>query len=231
MKRTDFWIFAPVLGLCAMILRWLVFTQNVDSRGLLVPGSLAEWLLLAVCAAMAVLAFLAKTPRMKSDGKLSGMANWVLALGMGLPQARGDGVALGLWQLFRLGSLLSLAALLVLGLFRFREKKPPFGLNAMVCVGFFIRLVAHYQLWSRMPQMQSYVFALFALILLAAFSYQQTAAEVGMGTPRWRLRFGLLGCFACLTAAVGATVQPFYLCAGLWLLGCTLFEPPIKNET
>ena len=45
MKRTQFWIFSPLLGVAAMVCRYLVFTLGIDSRGLLVPGSLPELVL------------------------------------------------------------------------------------------------------------------------------------------------------------------------------------------
>lgn len=228
MKRTTFWIFPPVLGVFAMACRWLLFARHTDGRGLLVPGSLPE-ILLAVLSALAVIVvFFAAEPAL-SRGSFSGLANLLLALGMLLPQSRSSGVAILLWQLFRLGTYLSAAALLILGISRIRGKRPFFGLNAAVCIGFLLRLVASYQMWSRIPQMQSYLFPLLAVIFLAAFSYQQCAREVSMGSPLWRLRFGLLGTFACLTASVGTSFQPFYLCAGLWLLGCTLFDPQEKS--
>ena len=128
------------------------------------------------------------------------------------------------WGIFQLTRYLSCAALVILGFFRARGKKDSLCLNALVCIGFIARLVASYQVWSRMPQMQNYVFSLLAVLLLAAFAYQQAAKEVSLGSPLWRLRFGLWGTFACLGASVGATDQPFYLFAALWLMGCTLFD-------
>ena len=223
MKRTQFWIFAPLLGVAAMVCRYLVFTLGIDSRGLLVPGSLPELLLLALCPLALLCALLAREPECRGKNRLSALANVLLAAGILLPQAGGGSVARLLWFLSRLGTYASAAALCLLAVYRFRKQRPPFGLNALVCIGFLVRLVASYQSWSHIPQMQNYIFPLFASLLLTAFAYQQAAREASLGSPRWRLRFGLLGCFACLAASVPS--QPFYLLAGLWLLGCVLFDP------
>ena len=224
MNRSKFYIAAPLLGLAAMALRRGMYTLYTDVQGLLLPGNPLALVLLAVTLLAAVLLFFAREPGLQAAPRLSAYSNWILALGLLLPQQRAACVAPLLWGIFQLTRYLSCAALVLLGYFRARGKKDSLGLNALVCIGFIARLVASYQVWSRMPQMQNYVFSLLAMILLAAFAYQQAAREVSMGSPLWRLRFGLLGTFACLSASVGATDQPFYLFAALWLLGCTLFD-------
>lgn len=227
MKRTQFWLFAPILGGLAMVCRLLIFTGSTDSRGLLVPGSLPELVLMALSLLAVVCACFAQAPVRQGDNRLSALSNLLLAAAMVLSQGTRGSVALLLWLLFRVGTIASAGALCLLAVYRFRNQRPPFGLNAIVCVGFLLRLVASYQTWSHIPQMQQYLPSLLGALLLTGFSYQQTAREVSLGSPRWRLRFGLLGCFFCLAASVPS--QPFYLLAGLWLLGCVLFDP--KEET
>lgn len=225
MKRTKFWAFAPLLGLCAMVCRWLFYSLYTDDRGLLASGCLPEVLLPVLSAAAVLLAFLAKLPECRENRLFSGLSQSFLALGLLLPQARASSVSAVLWLLFQVGRYLSAAAAIALGILRIRGKKPPFGLNASICIGFLLRLVASYQVWSRMPQMQNYLFALASVLLLAAFAYQQAARDVSLGSPVWRLRLGLMGTFASMAASVGASGQPFYLLCALWLLGSTLFDP------
>lgn len=224
MNRSKLYIAAPLLGLAAMALRRGMYTLYTDVQGLLIPGNPLALLLPAVTLLAMVLLSLAREPELQAAPRLSAYSNWILALGLLLPQQRAACVAPLLWGIFQLTRYLSCAALVILGFFRARGKKDSLCLNALVCIGFIARLVASYQVWSRMPQMQNYVFSLLAVILLAAFAYQQAAKEVCLGSPLWRLRFGLWGTFACLSASVGATDQPFYLFAALWLMGCTLFD-------
>lgn len=223
MKRSQYWIFIPLLGILAMVCRVLLFTLGLDSRNLLVPGSLPEVLLAGLCLLALLCALLAQTPGGRGNRKLSGLTNLLLAAAMLLFREDRGSVAVLLWGLFRLGVYASAGALCLLALCRFRGQTPPFGLNAIVCIGLLVRLVACYQTWSHIPQMQNYVFALFGALSLTGFAYQQTARELSLGSPRWRLLFGLLGCFFCLAAAVPS--QPFYFLAGLWMLGCILFDP------
>lgn len=224
MNRSKLYIAAPLLGLAAMALRRGMYTLYTDVQGLLIPGNPLALLLPAVTLLAMVLLSLAREPELQAAPRLSAYSNWILALGLLLPQQRAACVAPLLWGIFQLTRYLSCAALVILGFFRSRGKKDSLCLNALVCIGFIARLVASYQVWSRMPQMQNYVFSLLAVLLLAAFAYQQAAKEVSLGSPLWRLRFGLWGTFACLGASVGATDQPFYLFAALWLMGCTLFD-------
>ena len=227
MKRSQYWIFIPILGGLAMVCRVLLFALGLDSRNLLVSGSLPDILLAGLCLLALPCALLAQAPSGRGSARLSGFTNLLLAAAMLLFREERGSVAALLWYLFRLGAFASAGALCLLALCRFRDQTPPFGLNAIVCIGFLLRLVACYQVWSHIPQMQNYVFALFGLLFLTGFSYQQTAREISLGSPRWRLRFGLLGCFFCLAAAVPS--QPFYFLAGLWLLGCVLFDPKKEN--
>lgn len=224
MKRTKFWIFAPLLGLCAMVCRWLFYSLYTDDRGLLAAGSFPEVLLLVLSVAAVFLAFLAQPPESRENKLLSGLAPLLLALGLLLPQERASSVSAILWLLFQMGRYLSAAAAAALGILRIQGKKPPFGLNATVCIGFLLRLVASYQVWSRIPQMQNYVFALASTLCLAGFAYQQAAREVSLGSPLWRLRLAFVGTFASMAASVGTSGQPLYLLCALWLTGSILFD-------
>ena len=91
-----------------------------------------------------------------------------------------------------------------------------------------LRLVASYQVWSRDPQIQDYIFALLGCLCLTAFFYQQTALEAGLGSKIWRLRFAFLGCYLCCAASVGTEVNYnyFYTYAAFGLMTEALAPAP-----
>ena len=220
MNRSKLTYTVPVLGLFAMAARWALYALGTDARGLLVSHHPAGYgaLVLTLLAAAAV--WFAREP----EKKLKNTVIQSLALALGLLVDFGEGSSL-FFVLSRYGAAVILA---VQALFAFQNKKAPFGLNAGLCVCFILRLIGSYRIWSRVPQIQNYLFALLAELCLMAFAYQQAAGEVGIGSAKWRFRIALMGSFLCMAASVGTKVQFVYLLFALWLYAQALC--PIPKE-
>ena len=135
MNRSKLYIAAPLLGLAAMALRRGMYTLYTDVQGLLIPGNPLALLLPAVTLPAMVLLSLAREPELQAAPRLSAYSNWILALGLLLPQQRAACVAPLLWGIFQLTRYLSCAALVILGFFRAREKKDSLCLNAPIRCG------------------------------------------------------------------------------------------------
>ena len=142
------------------------------------------------------------------------------------PQSLSDTAASTMRLLFALSRYVGAALAAVLAYFAFRKKKPVFGLSAGLCVCFILRLVASYQVWSRDPQIQDYIFELLACLCLTAFFYQQTALEAGLGSKTWRLRFGFLGCYLCLAACMSLRLSYPYLWFGTGVMSLAMAPAP-----
>lgn len=222
MNRSKLTYFVPVLGLFAMAARWLLYALGTDDRGLLVSHHPAGYaaLLLTVLAAAAV--WFAQVP----ERTLRSTAVPSLALGLGL-LVDSSGTGSLFFTLSRYGAAVILAAQ---ALYAFQKKMSPSGFSAGLCICLILRLIGSYQLWSRVPQIQNYLFALLSGLCLAAFAYQQAAGEAKLGSPKWRFRFALMGCFLCMAASIGALVQPLYLLFALWLYAQALCPVPEEAQ-
>lgn len=215
-KKSLPWL-ALVLGIIGLVLRQSLYALAVDSRGLLVPFhplEIALWCLTA--AALGYLIWSAWTQGGEPDYEanfppsLTAAAGHVLA-GAGIlatvllsgPQTGGVG---GLWRLL---GFLACPCLAAAGICRGMGKKPFFLLHMVPCLFLMLHIVAHYRLWSSDPQLQDYVFSLFACLSLMLFAFYNGAYDADICHRRMQLGTGLAAvylCTVCLTSD-----------AGLWL--------------
>lgn len=226
MNRTKLTFVVPVLGLFAMAARWVLYALGTDDRGLLVSHHPAGYaaLLFTLLAVAAV--WFAQEPEKKL--KSTAVQSLALALGLVVSSNGGTGSFAMLNGLLTLSRYAAAVILAVQALFAFQKKSAPFGLGAGLCVCFIFRMVGSYQVWSRVPQIQNYLFALLAGLCIMAFAYQQAAGEAGLGSPKRRFRIALLGCYFCMAASIGATAQIVYLLFAVWLYAQALC--PIPKE-
>lgn len=224
MKKTDLNFAAPILGLLAALSRDGLYQAGMDERGLLTPGRPEVIYLVVLTLAAAVLCFLNKEPE-ESRFRAGDSYIW-FAAALLWPQSLPDTAASTMRLLFALSRYIGALLAAALAYFAYRKKKPVFGLSAGLCICFILRLVASYQVWSRDPQIQDYLFELLACLCLTAFFYQQTALEAGLGSKIWRLRFAFLGCYLCFAASVGTEVNYFYTYAAFGLLTEALAPAP-----
>ena len=224
MKKTNLLVAAPILGFLAAFSRNGLYQAGVDQRGLLTPGRPEAIYLAVLTLAAVVLCFLIREPE-RSRYRAVDAYIWFTAALL-WPQSLSDTAASTMRLLFALSRYVGAALAAALAWFAFRKKKPVFGLSAGLCVCFILRLVACYQVWSRDPQIQDYIFQLLACLCLTAFFYQQTALEAGLGSRTWRLRFAFLGCYLCLASWSAPQLSNSYLWAGIGVLTLALAPAP-----
>ena len=83
---------------------------------------------------------------------------------------------------------------------------------------FAIHLVANYQVWCADPQLQNYVFAFLASLMLMLFGYYQAAFCVDRSSS-FRLRLtGLLAMYFCVVALAAGTFPYLYGGCAVWAL-------------
>ena len=222
MKKTNLLVAAPILGIVAMLVRGMMYSYCIDDRGLLMTGRPEVIYLAVLTLAAVVLCFLIQEPEKTRPSHVIPYT-W-FATAMLWPQSVSFAGAMKHLLIVSQAAGAVLAAAMVY--FAVRKKKPVFGLSAGLCVCMILRLVASYQVWSRDPQIQDYIFALLGCLCLTAFFYQQTALEAGLGSKIWRLRFAFLGCYLCLAASVGTEVNCFYTYAAFGLMTEALAPAP-----
>lgn len=211
------------LGAVGFALRKLLYLIALDGKNLLLRGTPLELGLWLVTGAALVLAVLGAKKAEESEldcpvfafkGQES-LGCLVLALGIaatvvsdGMP---GNGLETAR---FLLGS--ASAATLILGVVYQRKGQAPFVPYALVCVYFAVHMVGCYRMWSGNPQLQDYVFTLFACVALMLQAYQQGAWAAGCGSPRV-LRFaGMAAVFFCMVCLSGTEDTVLYFTGGIW---------------
>lgn len=222
MKKPNLLVAAPILGLLAALSRNGLYQAGVDQRGLLTPGRPEAIYLAVLTLAAVVLCFLIQEPEKTRPSHATSYAWFTMA--MLWPQSLPSAGAMKSLLIVSQAAGAVLAAAMVS--FAVRKKKPVFGLSAGLCVCMILRLVASYQVWSRDPQIQDYIFALLGCLCLTAFFYQQTALEAGLGSKIWRLRFAFLGCYLCFAAGSAPEVNCFYTYAAFGLMTEALAPAP-----
>ena len=222
MKKTNLLFAAPILGILAMLSRGGLYGAGTDQRGLLTPGRPESICLALLTLAAVVLCFLIREPE---KTRLSPVIPYTwFAMAMLWPQSLSSAGAMKPLLIVSQAAGAVLAAAMVY--FAVRKKKPVFGPSAGLCVCMILRLVASYQVWSRDPQIQDYIFALLGCLCLTAFFYQQTALEAGLGSKIWRLRFAFLGCYLCFAASSAPEINCFYIGAAFGLMTEALAPAP-----
>lgn len=224
MKKTDLNFAAPILGLLAALSRNGLYQAGVDERGLLTPGRPEAIYLAVLTLAAVVLCFLNKEPE-ESRFRAGDSYIW-FAAALLWPQSLPDTAVSTMRLLFALSRYIGALLAAALAYFAYRKKKPVFGLSAGLCICFILRLVASYQVWSRDPQIQDYLFELLACLCLTAFFYQQTALEAGLGSKTWRLCFAFLGCYLCLATWSAPQLSYPYLWFGIGIISLALSPAP-----
>lgn len=229
-------ILTGLLGIAALALRLGLYRFAQDARGLLNPGDPLNIALWAVTGFTAVLVCLVTAGL---DGSLKYADNFrpsaPAALGC-FALAAGTAVTLLLslpvWTrlevLRSIAAALAVPALIWVGICRWRGKRPSFLFHTVVCLYLTFHAVSHYQAWSSRPQLQDYLFAMLASVLLTLFAYYQTAFDVGLGKRRMQLATGLLAAFFCIAALAGGEDVLLYLAGALWALTglCRLVPVP-----
>lgn len=207
-------------------LRYWLYQNNVDEKGLLLAGHPAQWGLL-VCTVLVVAAILMSAfrpnpnhsplPLLSAFGHIWGAAAVLMTVLL-----NAAAIAAPFAVVWKYMGILAAAAMLYAAFPIVLGKTPFFGVYALICVFFAIHLVGHYRVWCSDPQLLNYVFSFLGTMALMVFSYECAAATLKPGKHRKLVFWGLLAVYCCLVAASGSTYLYLYLGSALWAI-CTLY--------
>lgn len=117
--------------------------------------------------------------------------------------------------------------LLATAYFQMRGEKPHFLLYFGICLFLVFHTVCSYRIWSGNPQVEDYIFSVFACVFLTLFAYHKTMFSADGGKRRMTLFTGLMAMFFCAAALVGPEDGQFYAAGFLWATGnLCVIDPP-----
>jgi len=219
--------FVLAAGAIGIALRFWLLATGIDNKGLLVPGHPAGillWLLTAVVAAIVIPSCLPLVQANKYSfnfpaAPAGAVGEGALALGI---------LAAAILSLQNFSDPLSAATaiigflsvppLILCALCRWNGMRPRFFLHGIVCIFWILRLVSQYRIWSPEPQLQNYIFQLFANVFMLLSCYQRTAFDAGLGNRRVHAIFHLLAAFFCCLSMIDSRDWFLYGTCGLWAI-------------
>lgn len=222
------WLFL-LLGALALVLRMGLYAGAEDDRALLVPGHPLE-ICLWIAAAAAVLGAAVLSRRGNPGvptGKRGALGSGILIAGVILTlldsremlPAGALGILYCIVSGAAVGALGYQAGKLLAG------KEPFFGTYAMLCLYFSVQMVVAYQGWSEHPQLQDYVFGLFALLCGALLAYYRGAQLVKLPGKNRSALLGLLGIFCAMAALYRGHFPWLYAAEAVWMTVECMGEP------
>lgn len=115
------------------------------------------------------------------------------------------------------GALGCLSAVLLIftGLFRYMALRPHYLFHGMITIALILHLIACYQQWNTLPQLQRFLFPLLASVFLMLTAYHRAALDGDCGSRRSFLFFSLSAGFFCALAVPGPDWY-FYLGMAVW---------------
>lgn len=229
-------------GGLGLVLRVLLYTLTVDSRGLLPRNHPLH--IATVVLALATAGFLvwrlqklggSRNYRKNFPASIPAgiativSAGWMLMLGFSLLKQAAGRLD---WMLVAL-AFLSTLCLLYTGYCRLLGKRPLFLAQGIITVFCVVYMVSQYRIWSANPQVPDYLFHVFACVFLSLTGYYATGFSVKIGSRRMLLFCGLMALFLCFLALAGQGDGTFYFGGGIWAFGslCTLDPPKRKAKS
>lgn len=212
-------------GGTGLVLRVLLYTLAVDNRGLIPrnhPLHMLSILLTLFVVALVVISvqnlrgsnsYSFNFPQSRAGfvGNLFA-AGWLLTAAFTLlEEAEG-----ALEMLHFLLALVNVPCLVFTGYCRLKSKRPAFFCHGLLCLFLALNMICQYRSWSGDPQVEGYLFHIFACVFLALTAYYRTAFDLGMGKRRLYLLFSLMSVYFCFLSLVGAGDGKFYFGLGIW---------------
>ena len=214
---------ALLLGMGCQHLRRLLYSEYLDSIGLLKTGTGLEWGIYVLTLCSLLLFGLAARNQQELDAApspvLAALGQLAGGLGFGWTALRYWGEMPGfLGTAWKILGILCAICLLWQAYCTKTGKRPHFLVLLVPCLFWLIHLIDNYRGWSGQPQLQSYLFALLGTMAMALFTYYTAGAAVGMGKPRLRIFAALSAGFLCLAAMLpGAEkMRLLFMTSALW---------------
>ena len=226
------------LGFVTLLLRLGLYLWGSDEKGLLIPGhflNILVWILTAGSAIAAIVQVLPLHGSQRYDDNFSAssaaaIGAFALSGGIAVSVIMGWNAVSRMDVMRNVLGLLAIPALIAAGFCRWQGRKPFFAFHAVVCLYLTMHTISHYQSWSSRPQMQDYFFCVLGSILLALFSYYQTAFDAGLGHRRMQLATGLLAAFFCIAALAQGDSFMLYSTGSIWALTNLCSLPPVSRR-
>ena len=227
------------LGIFGALLRGIYFSSATDSQGLLQPFHPAQILLWVLTLGFAVFLLL-------NIRKLPQGAKYTFNFPLSPIHAIGDGVS-GLGFLIFSVSLFasetdplsllcatlglgSTIALILLGLYRWKGTRPTPVFSIILCVFLILRLISCYQLWSPNPQMEEYLFPLFANVFALLSCYYDATFTDSAGNRARHTFFHLFAVYCAIVSLPECDNVVFYLTVCVFMLSNLCNLTPITTE-
>ena len=229
--------FVLAAGIIGIALRFWLLSTGIDKTGLLVSGHPADILLWLLTAATAVLVILGCLPLAQANkyafnfppSLIAAVGEGLLALGILVANILAlIGSADSLSTATAVVGFLSVAPLALCVFYRWKGIRPTFLLHSFVCIFWVLRLVSLYRVWSPEPQLQNYIFQLFANVFMMLSFYQRTAFDVDCGNRRAHAISHLAAAFFCCLSLIGSRDWFLYGTCALWAIAdlCRLTPMP-----
>lgn len=229
--------FVLAAGVIGIGLRFWLLSTGIDKTGLLVSGHPADILLWLLTAATAVFVIVKSLPLVEAAkytfnfpaSPMGAVGEGLLALGILAASILSllDSAA-PLAAVTAIVGFLSAIVLAFCAFCRWKGIQPPFLLRSFLCIYWVLRLVCLYQLWSPEPQLQSYVFQLFANVFMMLSFYQRTAFDADFGNRRAHAIYHLAAAFFSCLSLIGSWDWFLYGACALWAITdlCRLIPMP-----
>jgi|GEM_PF-28191 len=223
------------LGLVGLCLRYWLFAEGIDNRGLFMAGHTANILLWVLTfAAMGLLIFsLLRCPKvlrrkfppsMVAAGGCFAAATGIMIANILELTASTDAVT----QVSSVLGVLAAAGLFYMGLRRKQGRRSSMAALSAVILYYMTHLVLQYRQWSAEPQLQNYIFPLLASVFLMLFAYHRSALDVTGKSFRLYIFFNQAALFFCLLS-LNTENWMFYGAMAIWTATDLHIPLPAKN--
>ena len=241
LKTTLLPLFTAAFGAVGLLFRFWVHSAGTDAEGLVITGHPATTVMMLLLAAMAVILaavaiFMEKTPTAFKRSTAGAVGCYIGAAGLlitaflelsSMPAGREQMALADLAGV--LSVLFGFASVVVLILMGNRRKQgKPLNVWAyVVIVVFFVfHLLQQYQLWTRQPQINDYLFPLLGSVFLMLAVYHRACKDLGQSAEAQYLIFSQAALFCSMMSTTGQS-KLFYITMAAWTL---LDSLPGKEE-
>ena len=119
------------------------------------------------------------------------------------------------------------------GYCRFRGCRTHVLANSLICLFFAFYMVGNTQIWSAQPQIEKYLFPMFACVTLSLGGYYRATFDANMSKRKPLLFFSLLALHFCISALPGNDDPWFYAAGAFWALSAipTIYPPKYTEDS